>query len=71
MSDAENPAPRFPEIEVDLHDPHGHPTAMIAIVRKALQEAGHGDAARQYTHRALAAGPAELIALARQWVTVL
>ena len=61
---------RFPEITVSLLEQVGKPVAQIAMVRRALQNAGHDGVAREFTELAFAAEADEIVALARQFVTV-
>jgi hypothetical protein len=62
---------RFPDITVSLLEQAGKPMAQIAMVRRALQNAGHDQAAREFTDLAFAAEADEIVALARQFVTVI
>ena len=73
--DAERPAggamsARFPEITVALLEQTGKPMAQISLVRQALQRAGYNDEAREFTNLAFDTDEAELIGLARCYVTV-
>ena len=61
---------RFPEITVALLEQAGKPVAQIAMVRRALQTAGQEQAAREFTELAFAAEADEIVALARQFVSV-
>lgn len=61
---------RFPDITVSLLEQAGKPVAQIAMVRRALQNAGHDQVARQFTELAFAAETDEIVALARRFVTV-
>jgi hypothetical protein len=63
--------PRFPDIVVSLLEQAGKPMAQIAMVRRALQNAGHEPVAREFTDLAFATEEAEIVALARQFVTVI
>ncbi len=62
--------PKHPEIVVELTPQRGRSLATIALVRRALQKAGHGDEARQWADQALASEPDALLNLARNYVTV-
>ena len=62
---------RFPDITVSLLEQAGKPMAQIAMVRRALQNAGHDQVAREFTDLAFAAEADEIVALARQFVTVI
>ncbi len=61
---------RFPDITVALLEQAGKPVAQIAMVRRALQNAGHDQVAREFTELAFAAEEDEIVALARQFVSV-
>ena len=63
--------PRHPEVVVDLTGQEAKPVACVALVRRALQHAGHGEDARRFTEEALAAANDELVGIARRYVTVL
>ena len=62
--------PRYPEITVRLNEQAGAPVAMVALVRRALQKAGHHEAAAEFTNLGLAAAEDEIIALAQRFVLV-
>jgi hypothetical protein len=62
--------PRYPEIVVRLREQAGAPVAMVALVRRALQKAGHHAAAAEITNLGLAAEEDEIIALAQRFVHV-
>lgn len=62
--------PRFPELVVELSAHAGRPIAMIALVRRALQKAGHDVAADELTEVALGCDYDELLAVVRTYVTV-
>ena len=61
---------RYPDIAVALYEQTGKPVAQIALVRQALQKAGHDDEAREFTNLAFASDEDALINLARLYVTV-
>lgn len=61
---------QFPDIIVSLLEQAGKPVAQISMVRRALQNAGHDQVAREFTNLAFAAEEAEIMDLARQFVTV-
>jgi hypothetical protein len=61
---------RFPEITVSLLEQAGKPVAQIALVRRALQKAGHDDVAREFTSLAFAGEEDDIVPLACQFVTV-
>jgi hypothetical protein len=61
---------RFPDITVSLLEQAGKPVAQIAMVRRALQNAGHEQVARDFTDLAFAADEDDILELARQFVTV-
>lgn len=63
-------APRFPEIEVEVEEHADKPMACMAMVRRALQRAGHGAEAARFTADALASEPDRVLDVARLWVTV-
>jgi Tfp pilus assembly pilus retraction ATPase PilT len=46
---------RFPDITVSLLEQDGKPVAQISMVRRALQNAGHEQEAREFTDRAFTA----------------
>lgn len=56
---------RFPDITVSLLEQAGKPVAQIAMVRRALQHAGHDQVAREFTELAFAAEEDEIVELAR------
>ena len=62
--------PLFPEIVVELALQEGRPVASIALVRRALQKAGHRQAANDFTAEAMAEDEAGIAATARKYVTV-
>jgi hypothetical protein len=62
---------RFPDITVSLLEQAGKPVAQIAMVRRALQNAGHEQVARDFTDLAFAADEDDILELARQFVTVI
>ncbi len=61
---------RFPDITVSLLEQAGKPVAQIAMVRRALQNAGHDKVAREFTDLAFGAEEDEIVELARQFVIV-
>ncbi len=61
---------RFPEITVAALEQTGKPVAQIALVRQALQKAGHDDVAREFTNLAFDTEEDALMDLARLYVTV-
>ncbi len=63
-------SPRFPDITVSLLEQAGKPVAQIAMVRRALQNAGHDQVAREFTDLAFVAEEDEIVELARQFVSV-
>ncbi len=63
--------PTFPDIVVDLVGQQEAPVACIAVVRRALQKAGHAEAARQFTDRAFASSTEHILTLARRYVQLL
>ena len=62
--------PRFPNVQVHLTEQQDKPVAMVAMVRRALQKAGHPNAALEWTEQALGASHEEIVPLARAFVTV-
>lgn len=68
LKDAE--APRFPDIEVAIRPYLDKPMAVMAMVRRALQKAGHPQAAARFTEQALASDPESLLQVAESYVTV-
>ncbi len=62
--------PQFPQIEVDIRPYLDKPMAVMALVRRALQKAGHQRQAGQFTERALASDPESLLQVAEIYVTV-
>lgn len=64
------PPPTHPEVVVDLSGQEAKPMACVALVRRALQKAGHEEAARRFTAEALGAEAEEILAAARRYVTV-
>ena len=65
-----NAPPRFSDVSVDLTDQLEKPVACVALVRRALQKAGHHLAAREFTDEALATPNEDFLDLARRWVQV-
>ena len=63
--------PRYPDVAVDLRDHANRPVASIALVRRALQHAGHRDAARSFTEEAMGEDEAGILAVAARYVTLL
>ena len=64
--------PRFPEITAELSPYADKPVGFTAAVRRALQKAGHRDAAKEFTQKAFAASDSdEVLAIARQYINVL
>ncbi len=62
--------PRFPDVVVDVGLQKGRPVAAIALVRRALQKAGYGSEALEFTQEAMACDEDGVIATAHRWVTV-
>ena len=46
------------------------PVACVALVRRALQKAGHGQAAKEFTQLAFGTANEDFLTLARSWVSV-
>ncbi|PON16813.1 hypothetical protein C2W62_16435 [Candidatus Entotheonella serta] len=63
-------SPRFPDITVSLLEQAGKPVAQIAMVRRALQNAGHDQVVCEFTDLAFVAEEDEIVELARQFVSV-
>lgn len=63
-------APRFPELCVEVRPYLDKPMAVMAMVRRALQKAGHGQAAAAFTEQALASDPQTLLDVVEAYVTV-
>lgn len=61
---------KYPEIQVEISEHANKPMACMAMVRRALQKAGHGAEAVRFTNEALASEPEKVLDLARCWVTV-
>ncbi len=62
--------PSHPGLRVHLSGQESKPLAMIAMVRRALQKAGHHGAATRFTDEALGASPAQVIEIAGRYVRV-
>lgn len=56
---------------MDLVDQRDKPVACVALVRRALQNAGFPDDARDFTEAALSGSNDEIFSTARRFVTVL
>lgn len=63
-------APLHPDVVVDLRGQLAKPVACLAMVRRALQKAGHGDDAVRFTNEAFASSNEELVEVASRFVTV-
>ena len=69
--DIPNPGtPQFPEITVEIRQYEDKPMAVMAMVRRALQRAGHGAAAASFTSEALASDPESVLKVAERYVCV-
>lgn len=69
--DSPSPAtPRFPHLEVEIRPYLDKPMAVMAMVRRALQKAGHSREAGQFTEEALASDPESLLEVAKGYVSV-
>jgi hypothetical protein len=69
----ENPMPDeplHPEITVEIKLYADKPMACMAVVRRALQKAGHRAEASSFTAEALAADPESVLAVAARYVSV-
>ena len=64
-------APEAPEVVVDLVGQETKPVACVAVVRRALQQAGHHDAARRFTDEAFAGPTERIFDTARRYVTLI
>ena len=62
--------PIHPRVRVELTPYADKSMAVISMVRRALQKAGHDADAAVFTDRALASSPDQLLDLAREWVVV-
>lgn len=63
--------PLHPEVVVDLTGQEAKPVACLAMVRRALQKAGHDDSARSFTDRAFSRPNEELFEIADHYVTLI
>lgn len=61
-------APEFPDLVVQISDQDGKPMTVIALVRRALQKAGHSAAAMRFTEAAMACEPDELVTTIQRFV---
>lgn len=62
--------PLYPDVVVDLAGQESKPVACIAVVRRALQKAGHPEAAKAFTDEAFSGAQEEIFARARRYVTL-
>lgn len=62
--------PRFPHLRVEARPYLDKPMAVMAMVRRALQKAGHHREASQFTEQALASDPESLLQVVEGYVTV-
>jgi hypothetical protein len=58
----------YPDIFVQLSGTDGNAYALIGAVRRALQEAGHGDEVREFIVEATAGDYMDLLATCMRWV---
>lgn len=63
-------SPLHAEVVVDLTGQESKPVACVALVRRALQKAGHREAARRFTEEALSGPTEEIRATAERYVTL-
>ena len=62
--------PLHPEITVEIKAYADKPMASMAVVRRALQKAGHSADASRFTAEALAADPESVLTIAACYVQV-
>ena len=62
--------PLHPEITVEIKIYADKPMACMAVVRRALQKAGHGADAGRFTSEALAADPESVLTIAARYVRI-
>ncbi len=62
--------PLHPHITVHLSEQKDRPVASIALVRRALQKAGHGEDALKFSREAMAGEIEDIWPIARKYVTL-
>ena len=62
--------PLHPDLTVEIKIYADKPMACMAVVRRALQKAGHGADAARFTNEVLAADPESVLTVAARYVRV-
>lgn len=64
-------SPKFPDIKVQLTGQDGNAFVIVARVRKAIEDAGHIDEAKEFFEEALSGSYGHLLRTCDEYVTVL